>query len=349
MSDMLEQAIVDAEALKEAALKTAESSIIEKYSSEIKKTMNSLLEQAEEIAPTAPEDEGEINVLGTDTVSEEEVPDMPRADLDETDLSKASEDQVVDIDLTKLAEELKKELDEDDSDVEEQELEEKRRHKDRLEGHPTGPNRERLEEDPEEDLEDLGIEEELLNSILEKLSIDVKNVPTGQAGGASNETMDKEREDIALAQGASEELEEEQEDDGKKELEEEVKTLQEKNKKFSVQNKKFKNMILQLKEKLEEVNLSNAKLLYTNRILDSVSLNERQKNKIVEALSNADSVEEAKVVYETLQSAVGSTKKRAPKSLSEAVERSSATLPRRKEENKSNPFNDRWKTLAGIK
>ena len=161
--------------------------------------------------------------------------------------------------------------------------------------------------------------------------------------------MDKEREDIALAQEAAEELEEEQEDDGKKELEEEVKTLQEKNKKFSNQNKKFKNMILQLKEKLGEVNLSNAKLLYTNRILDSVSLNERQKKKIVEALSNADSGEEAKVVYEMLQSAVGSTKKRAPKSLSEAVQRSSTTLPRRKEENKSNPFSDRWKTLAGIK
>jgi hypothetical protein len=126
MSDMLEQAIVDAEALKEAALKNGG---IINYRKNIlvrsKKTMNSLLEQAEEIAPTAPEDEGEINVLGTDTVSEEEVPDMPRADLDETDLSKASEDQVVDIDLTKLAEELKKELDEDDSDVEEQELEEK--------------------------------------------------------------------------------------------------------------------------------------------------------------------------------------------------------------------------------
>ena len=327
--------------MKEAALKTAESSIVEKYSNEIKKTMNALLEQTEEAAPTGLE--GEVDVLGApEEAAEEENPDVPRADLDESDLSNASKDQVVDIDLTKLAEELKQELDEDDDNVEEQELEEKRRHKDRLEGHPTGPNRERLEEE-------IDIEEELLNDILEKLSIDVKNVPTGQAGGASNETMDKEREDIALAQEAAEELEEEQEDDGKKELEEEVKTLQEKNKKFSNQNKKFKNMILQLKEKLGEVNLSNAKLLYTNRILDSVSLNERQKKKIVEALSNADSVEEAKVVYETLQSAVGSTKKRAPKSLSEVVQRSSTTLPRKKEENKSNPFNDRWKTLAGIK
>ena len=36
MSTLLEQAIVDAEALKEAAIKNAEAAIIEKYSSEVK-------------------------------------------------------------------------------------------------------------------------------------------------------------------------------------------------------------------------------------------------------------------------------------------------------------------------
>ena len=44
-TSMLEQAIVDAEALKEAALKNAEKTIIEKYSHEIKKAMDHLLEQ----------------------------------------------------------------------------------------------------------------------------------------------------------------------------------------------------------------------------------------------------------------------------------------------------------------
>ena len=90
--------------------------------------------------------------------------------------------------------------------------------------------------------------------------------------------------------------------------------------------------------------------MYTNRVLGNTSLNERQKTKIVEALSKAGSVEESKVIYETLQSAVGSTQKRSPQSLSEAVKRnSSTTIPRRREESKSNPHRDRWKTLAGIK
>ena len=45
MSTLLEQAIVDAEALKEAAMKNAEASIIEKYSSEVKAAVASLIEQ----------------------------------------------------------------------------------------------------------------------------------------------------------------------------------------------------------------------------------------------------------------------------------------------------------------
>ena len=62
MSSMLEQAIVDAAALREAALKNAEQSVIEKYAPEIKAAVNSLLENESviteqemgmEAAPTA--------------------------------------------------------------------------------------------------------------------------------------------------------------------------------------------------------------------------------------------------------------------------------------------------------
>ena len=44
MSSMLEQAIVDAKALKEAALKNAEQAVIDKYSTEIKAAVEELLE-----------------------------------------------------------------------------------------------------------------------------------------------------------------------------------------------------------------------------------------------------------------------------------------------------------------
>ncbi len=42
---MLEQAIIDAKALKEAAIKNAESTIVEKYAGEVRQALEKLLEQ----------------------------------------------------------------------------------------------------------------------------------------------------------------------------------------------------------------------------------------------------------------------------------------------------------------
>ena len=47
MSSLLKEAIVDAKALKEAALKNAESTIIDKYSEEVKEMVENILEQEE--------------------------------------------------------------------------------------------------------------------------------------------------------------------------------------------------------------------------------------------------------------------------------------------------------------
>ena len=54
-------------------------------------------------------------------------------------------------------------------------------------------------------------EEELIANILEKLTVDVENVPSGQPGGATNKALDRENEEIALAQEDAEELEEDEE------------------------------------------------------------------------------------------------------------------------------------------
>ena len=53
MSNMLKQAILDAEALREVALKNAEAALLEKYSGQIKEAVEQLLEQPED--PLAPE------------------------------------------------------------------------------------------------------------------------------------------------------------------------------------------------------------------------------------------------------------------------------------------------------
>ena len=83
-------------------------------------------------------------------------------------------------------------------------------------------------------------------------------------------------------------------------------------------------------------------------------MNERQKIKIVEAIANSKTAKEARSLYETLKTTVGGRNKKAPKSLSESVNRNSnlsAILPRRKEAEQApaNDFAGRMQKLAGIK
>jgi hypothetical protein len=78
MSSLLERAIVDATALKEAALKNAENLVIEKYSAEVKDAVNRLLEQdedafADDLGAEA-EGLGDFD-LDTDTAEEETTDD----------------------------------------------------------------------------------------------------------------------------------------------------------------------------------------------------------------------------------------------------------------------------------
>ena len=55
-----------------------------------------------------------------------------------------------------------------------------------------------------------------------------------------------------------------------------------------------------IKTELQEVNLFNAKLLYTNKIFKAKNLTESQKVKVLAAFDKAASVKEAKLVFETL-------------------------------------------------
>ena len=55
-----------------------------------------------------------------------------------------------------------------------------------------------------------------------------------------------------------------------------------------------------LRNELNEINLLNAKLLYTNKIFKSKNLSESQKVKVLEAFDKASTVKEAKLVFETV-------------------------------------------------
>jgi hypothetical protein len=116
-------------------------------------------------------------------------------------------------------------------------------------------------------------------------------------------------------------------------------------------NTQLKEGVEYLSEKIKETNLVNARLLYTNKALGNNSLNERQKSQIAEAVSKAKSVEEAKVLFETLQRTAGAVQERkaAPQSLTEALQKAPSPFLPRAVQPTRDPYIDRMKLLAGIK
>ena len=106
MSNMLEQAIVDAEALKEAALQNAEQAVIEKYQAEIKQAVESLLEQDEEL----PLDDEEGMMMGDEEElesSEDLAQQLPLAANDGEKLCACpDEEEELEVDMEQLAQQM---------------------------------------------------------------------------------------------------------------------------------------------------------------------------------------------------------------------------------------------------
>jgi len=342
MSKMLQEAIIDAEALKEAALRNAEQAIIEKYESEIKSAVTTLLEQPEDELGLEEEDPlGDIDPLGMDLggeegmESDESVADqLALAATDGENLCPCPDledpaNKTVEIDLDQL--------------VAAAEAEEEAEEATAMDMGLTGGMA--LEEE-------IDLNEDTLAGLIETLTVDVEPKSDGWAGATSGQV--EEAEEQALAKERDSELAEENEELRKnvKDLEERLtRELKRHTKNIDTikeERNKIKNVALKMRDHVSDVNLQNARLLYTNQVLTGDSLNERQKNKIVEAISNADSVEEAKTIFETLRSAVGGPSKRTPKSLSEVVERRASTLPRATKAKSSDPATERMKLLAGI-
>jgi hypothetical protein len=444
MSSLLEQAIVDATALKEAAMKNAEKNLIEKYSSKIKEAVDKLLEQDGAAGSEMPEETPETDLsaisntpsdlagmagMDTGAVGATETAKNPLEKVKPSYLKSKSDDELITIDFSSLkakpvtpiapamptapmaapvaapaapaapaaalAEGLNQyeedegeimALEEDDSmgdldmdthasPVTEEETTDEEVEIDLNEygcadgvtegdcmeeggnmawggegGENVGISEEETQEEsgayPEEGMEQT--EEEV--SLEEEVSVDMDVVSDGWRGMQPNEK--RELQDVALAKQQDEEYQRKMSEyeEALEASENKIKKASNKNKALVKENEELKQTLMNLKEHIEGMNLSNAKLLYMNRVLGNPSFNERQKNQIVESISRTETVEAAKIAFETLQSAVASIKQevKAPKSLNEAVSRSSSPFLVKPRKNQENPISDRMRKLAGI-
>lgn len=210
--------------------------------------------------------------------------------------------------------------------------------------------------------EDIQITEEELKEIAEqiaeelKVDIDVGNLSDGHMGTTQKEKREQRNLEFAAARD-EEEVEKRKEEEStmadlKKQLEEAIEVgagLLEENEELIEKTAVLEQTLEELRENIEKLSVSNAKLLYINKTLGNVSLNERQKDQIVENISKSTSVLEAKTIYNTLQSTVSAVSSKKPKeSLSEALIRGNSAFITRKKEVNDAPFAERMKKLAGI-
>ena len=145
---------------------------------------------------------------------------------------------------------------------------------------------------------------------------------------------------IREIEGLDEEEEVTEEVEENNELEEVKKSLEE-----------HREVIIHLREKINEVNLLNAKLLYTNKLFRNHNLNDGQKLKVVETFDRATNIREVKLVFTTLAESFDgvrvTTKKRSVNE-SVASKAVASTKPKQEIVEESNDVADRFKQLAGL-
>jgi hypothetical protein len=189
-----------------------------------------------------------------------------------------------------------------------------------------------LEEEPMEEAHEEGHEEE--------------PVAEGEDKEEMSEEEDAEVSIEEVIKALREEEEEVKEEDEKIE-ETEDKELEEADEKDLEEAYK---VIKFLRSKINEVNLLNAKLLFSNKLFRNYPLSESQKMKVIENFDRAQSLREVKLVFGTLAESFTATKtKRKVVKESYASKASRSTAPKKEILSEGNQLAARWKKLANLK
>jgi len=106
--------------------------------------------------------------------------------------------------------------------------------------------------------------------------------------------------------------------------------------------------IKSLQSTLQEVNLLNAKLLFSNKLFKSNNLSETQKVKVIETFDRAANLREVKLVYTTLTESFSNGKAKAKISEGFASKSINSTKPSKDAIVESNGLANRMKQLAGL-
>ena len=327
-SNLLKEAIADAKAVRETALANAKIALEEAFTPRIQSMLSAKLAEEEEMEEAAEEPietngKGMDAAAGADVNEEEDMEEGMHGDeeknegmhgdeeMSETEEMEETEDMEEDLELEAIIKELEEELESSDIGTGDNKG-------DMADDHTEDPGEGELTAEGEEDKMDEGEGDDKMD---EEISLD----EIISALKEEEDTMDETEED------KMDETKEDKMDEAEKELEEAY------------------NVIKFLKSKINEVNLLNAKLLFSNKLFRNHSLNESQKMKVIENFDRAQSLREVKLVFATLSESftIGGKTKRTIKE-SYASKPSRSTRPSKKVISEGNDLAARWKKLANL-
>ena len=367
MDDLLKEAIADAKAVRETALENAKIALEEAFTPRLQSMLSKKIQSEIEVEEGEHEDDEDVD---------ERMHGDEEDDMDEKMRLKADDE-----DPTDDASEGMHDEDEDDDPAEgrmkdEDDVEEGMHDEDEDDDPAEGRMKDEDDEDMDEDLDleavlkeleteamhdedEDDVEEGMHDEDEDEDKMDENDVSSG-IGSADNK-LDKKAGDsteIGKADSAKfkESVDEEElnldevlkaltEDD---EVEEEVNEVA----KLQSELQEHRDVVKYLRGKLNEVNLLNAKLLFTNKLFRAYGLSNDQKMKVVETFDRATNLREVKLVYSTLAESFGTkTKTEIKESKGSASKAVASTKSEKQEEilTEGSELRDRFKKLAGIK
>jgi len=331
MSDLLKEAIADAKAVRETALANAKMALEEAFTPHLKSMLSAKLAEDE------------------DEWEDEEVPGEDEEDAESMARQYREDDDEVPVDVGDDEEEVEIEPEEEGLGYDESEIIE-------IDGVKYAPIV--TEDDEDYETEDLDLEaviRELEKEVSEsedddeEKAIDEQDDDDKDDDDKDDDEDDKEMKEQSSSSGigkgtsVKQASASDEEDPGKGKVHEQVDSLQS-------ELNEYKEAVTYLRDKLHEVNILNAKLLYTNRLFREFALSNDQKLKIVETFDRAQTTREIKLVYSTLAESYNDggiiTKKTSVKE--SASRKIGTTAPQKKIISEENQVANRFKQLAGI-
>jgi hypothetical protein len=360
MDDLLKEAIADAKAVRETALENAKIALEEAFTPRLQSMLSKKIQSEIEVEEGEHEDDEDVDerMHGDEEDDMDEKMRLKADDEDPTDKdsNEAMHDEEEDDDVEERmhgeeedddVEERMHDEDEDEDDVDEEldlesvlkELEASIEEDDDVEEGARMEDEDEEEKDESVDENDVSSEIGAADNKLNKKAIDSTDI--GKANKAKFESKEQVEEEIDLDEVLKALTEEDEE-----EAVEEVNEVS----KLQAELDEHRDVVKYLRGKLNEVNLLNAKLLFTNKLFRGFGLSNDQKMKVVETFDRATNLREVKLVYSTL---VESFKTNQPEKIKESKGSASKPVASTKSEkqeilSEGSELRDRFKKLAGI-